>query len=57
MKKIILGAVLAVAAGACSPIVHPAVQQQRVQEAQAKQQAAPVEQTAQPATESPTHQP
>lgn len=58
MKKIILGVALAIAAGACSPIVHPAVQQQRTQEAAAKaQQAAPVEQTAQPATESQTRQP
>lgn len=48
MKKIILGLALATLAGACSPLVHPAVQQQRIQEAQAKQQQqqAPAVQTA-----------
>lgn len=62
MKKIILGLALATLAGACSPLVHPAVQQERLQEQQAKQrlqqqQQAPTVQTAQPAGDGATHQP
>lgn len=55
-----LGLALIVLAGACSPLVHPAVQQQRMQEAAMKQQqqTAPVQQTAKPAAaEGQTHQP